>query len=162
MFLTETRVVADATTRYTGKPDEWSSSRFFSLLLHAFGSPAVNHCCLESKITGAGVSPDSLIDAPLQVVGSAPRMDLDCQLRRSWRSSRLPTSLGSNQSSLPYSLTTGTVDTGIALTLAGTTPYDSVGDRSHASAALAFFMNKLWCSLNVRCASSRMPSERVT
>jgi hypothetical protein len=40
-------------------------------------------------MTGVGVSPESLINAPRGVVGSVPRMDLACRLRRSWRSSRL-------------------------------------------------------------------------
>jgi hypothetical protein len=108
---------------HIGAPEEglWCSS--FSLLLHAFVSLAANRCCLESRITGAGVSPDSLISAPCGVVGSAPRMDLACRLRRSWRSSRLPTSLGSHQSSLPYSATARTHATWTALTLSGTTPY---------------------------------------
>jgi len=108
---------------HIGAPEEglWCSS--FSLLLHAFASLAANRCCLESRITGASVSPDSLISAPCGVVGSAPRMDLACRLRRSWRSSRLPTSLGSHQSSLPYSATAWTHATWTALTLSGTTPY---------------------------------------
>jgi hypothetical protein len=72
------------TTLQIGAPEEgfWCSS--FSLLLHALASVAVNRCCLESKITGASVRPDSLTSAPRGVVGSAPRMDLACQLRRSW------------------------------------------------------------------------------
>jgi len=89
------------TALHIGAPEEGYLCSFFSLLLYAFSILAANHCCLESKITGAGVSPDSLISAPRGVVGSAPRMDLACRLRRSWRSSRLPTSLGSHQSSLP-------------------------------------------------------------
>jgi len=56
-------------------------------------------------IAGAGVSPDCLISSPCVVVGSAPRMAMACRLRRSWRSSCLPTSVGSHQSSLPYSAT---------------------------------------------------------
>ena len=106
-----------STTRPIGVPDEGSSCSSFSLLLHALASLAANRCCLESKITGAGVSRDSLIKAPLGVVGSAPRTDLACRLRRSWRSSRLPTSLGSHQSSLPYSATAWTQATWTALTL---------------------------------------------
>jgi len=80
------------TALHIGAPEAgfWCSS--FNLLLHAFASLAVNLCCLESKITGAGVSPASLISAPSGVVGSAARMDLACRFRRSWRSSRLPTS----------------------------------------------------------------------
>jgi len=109
-------------TLHIDAPEEglWSSS--FSLLLHAFVSLAVNHCCLESKITGTGVSPNSRITAPCGVVGSAPKMDLGCRLRRSWRSSRLPTSLGSHQSSLPYSATASTHASWTALTLSGTMP----------------------------------------
>jgi hypothetical protein len=33
--------------------------------------------------------------------------------------------------------------------------------RSLASAALAFFLHVLWCSLNVRCVSIQMPSQCV-
>jgi hypothetical protein len=65
----------------------------FSLLLHAFSSLAGIRCCLESKITGAGVSPDSLISTPCRVVGSMPRMDQACRLRSNFTSSRLPSSL---------------------------------------------------------------------
>jgi len=133
----------------------------FSLPLHAFSILAANCCCLDSKITGAGVSPDFLISAPRGVVGSAPRMGLACRLRRSWRSSRLSTSLGSHQSSLPYSVTAWTYATWTAVTLSGTTPYVLVSVRSLPSAALPFFMHRLWCSLNVRCASLHTPSQRV-
>jgi hypothetical protein len=49
-----------------------------NLLLHAFASLAANRCyCLEFKIPGAGVTPDSHISAPHGVVGgSAPRTEL--------------------------------------------------------------------------------------
>jgi len=57
-----------STTRHIGVPDEGSLCSSFSLLLHPFASLAANRCCLESKITGAGVSPDSLISAPLGVI----------------------------------------------------------------------------------------------
>jgi hypothetical protein len=117
----------------------WCSS--FNLLLHAFASLAVNLWCLESKITGGGVSPASLISAPRGIVGSGLRIDLACQFRRSWRSSRLPTSLGSYQSSLPYSATGWMQAIWTALTFSGTTPYVFVRVRSLASAALAFFMH---------------------
>jgi len=92
-------------TLHISAPEEvlWCSS--FSLLLHAFASLTVNRCCQAFKITGAGVSRHSLINAPWRVVGSVPRMDLVCRLRWSWRSSRLPSSLGSHQSLLPYSAT---------------------------------------------------------
>jgi hypothetical protein len=93
------------TTLHIGAPEEGLLCSSFRLLLHAFSSLAANRCCLESKVTGSGVSPDSLITAPRGVMGRAPRTDLACRLRRSWRSSRLPTSLGSHQSSLPYSAT---------------------------------------------------------
>jgi len=71
------------TTLHIGAPEEGLLCSSFSLPLHAFSSLAANRCCLESKVTGAGVSPDSLISAPRGVVGSAPRIDLACQLRRS-------------------------------------------------------------------------------
>jgi len=78
-------------------PEEGFLCSSFSLLLHAFSILAANRCCLESKISGAGVSPDFLISARRGVVGSAPKMDLVCRLRRSWRSSRLPTSVESTR-----------------------------------------------------------------
>jgi len=148
-------------TLHIGVPAEglWCSS--FNLLLRAFATLAANRCCLESRITGAGVSPDFLISAPCGVVSSTPRMDLACRLRRSWRSSRLPTSLGSHQSSHPNSSTAWTHATRTALTLSGTTPYVLVKVQSLASAALAFFMHPLWSSLNVRCASIQTPSQHV-
>jgi len=149
------------TTLHIGAPEEGFPSSSFSLLLHESASLAAIGCCLESKITGAGVSPDSLISTPRGVVGSAPRMDLACRLRRSWRSSRLPISLGSHQRSLPYSATAWTHATWTALTLSGTMPYVVVRVQSLASAALAFFMHLLFCSLNVRCASIQTPSQHV-
>jgi len=149
------------TTLHIGAPEDVLLFSSFSLLLHAFSSLAANRCCLDSKVTGAGVSPDYLIGAPRGVVCSATRIDLACRLMRSWRSSCLPTSLGSHQSWLPYSATTWAHATWTARTLSGTTPYVLVSDRSLASAALAFFMHRLWCSLNVRCASIQTPSQRV-
>jgi len=131
------------------------------LLLHPCSDLAVNRCCLESNVTGTGVSPDSLIDAPAGVVGSMPWMDLGCRLRRSWRLFRLPTSLGSHQSSLPYRATTWKQTTWTAIMLSGTTPYVLVSLRSLASAGLLFFIHRLWCSLNVRCASIQTPSQLV-
>jgi len=149
------------TTLHIGAPEEGLLCSSFSWLMHALSSLAANRCCLESNVTGAGVSPDSLIRSPRGVVGSAPRMDLACRLGRSWRSSRLPTSLGSHQGSLPYRATAWTHATWTAHTLSGTTLYVLVSDRCLASAALAFFMHRLWCSLNVRCGSIRTPSQRV-
>jgi len=126
-----------------------------------FASPATELCCLDSKITGTGVSPESLIHSPRGVVGSAPRIDLAYRLRRSWRSSRLPASLGSHNSSLPYSATGWTHVSWTALALSGTTLYVLVRVQSLASAALPFFMLRLWCSLRVRFASIHAPSQRV-
>jgi len=147
---------------HIGAPEEGLWCICLSLLPHSFTSVAVNRCFLESTITGAGVSPDYLISAPCGVVGSAPRMDLACRLRRSWRSSCLPTSLGSHQSSLPYSATAWTHATWAALTLSGTTPYILVRVQSLAFAALAFIMHRLCWSINIRCASIQTPSPRVT
>jgi len=144
-----------------GLPDEGSLWSSFCLLVHAFASLAAICCCLKFYITGAGVSPDSLINAPLGVVGSAPRTDLARWLRRNWRSSRLPTSLRSHHRMLLYRATAWTQATWAALTLSGTTQYVYVRVQSHASAALAFFMHRLWCCLNVRCASIQRPSQRV-
>jgi len=109
-------------TLHIGAPEEglWSSS--FSLLLHAFASLAVIRCCLQSKITGAGVNPNSLFGAPCRVVCSAPRINLACRLRRSWRSSRLPTTPGSHGGSLPYSATAWLHATSTPHTLSRMTP----------------------------------------
>jgi len=131
-----------STTQHIGVPDEGSLCSSFSVLLHSFASLAANRCCLESTITGAGVSPDSLINVPVGVVGSAPWMHLACQLRRSWKSSCLPPSLGSHQSSLLHSATTWPRATCMALMLSGTTPYVFGRARSLASATLAFFMQR--------------------
>jgi len=149
------------TALHIGAPDEGLLCSSFSLLLHAFTCITANSCWLESKVTGAGVNPDSLISAPCMVVGSAPRNDLACRLRRSWRSSRLPTSLGSHLSSLLYSVTAGPQATWTAHTLSGTTPYVLVSNQSLAPAALALCMQQLWCFLNVRCRSIQTPSPRV-
>jgi len=149
------------TILHIGAPEEGLLCSPFSLLLHMLSSLAANGCGLECKVTGAGVSPNTLISAPPGVVGSMPRMDLACRLRRNWRSSHLPTSLGSHQSSFPYSATAWTHATGTARTISGTTLYVLVSDRSLASAGLAFFMHRLWCSLNVRCAFIQTPSKHV-
>jgi len=150
-----------STTRHIGVPDGGSSCSAFSFQQDVFAGLAANGCGLESKITGAGVSPDSLINAPLGVVGSAPRTDLACRLRRRWRSSRLPTSSASQQSWLPYSATAWTQAIWTALMLSGTTPYVFVKVCSLASVALAFLMHRLCCSSNVRCASIQTPSQCV-
>jgi len=152
---------ASLNTLHIGAPEEGLCCSSFSLLLHVFASLAANRSFLESRITGTGVSPDSHISAPCRVVSSAPRMDLACRLRRSWRASRLHTSLGSDQSSLPYSATAWTRGTWTALEISGRTPYVLVRVRSLASAALAFFIHRLCCSLNSRCPSLQMPSQRV-
>jgi len=149
------------TTLHIGAPEEGFLCSSCSLPLHALSSLTANRCCLESKIAGAWVSPDSLISAPLRVVGSAPRMDLACRFMGSWRLSRLPNSLGSHQRSLPYSATAWAHATWTARTLSGTTPYVLVRVQSVAFAALVFFMHRLCCSLNVRCASIQTPSQCV-
>jgi hypothetical protein len=140
------------TTVHIGAPEEGFLFSSFSWLLHAYSSLAANCCCLESKIPGPSVRSDSLIGAPNSMLGSAARMDLACRFRGSWRLLRLPTSLVSHQSSLPCSVTTCTHSTWTALTLSGPTLYVLVMVRSLTSAALAFFMHQLWCSLN--CAVS--------
>jgi hypothetical protein len=93
------------TTLNIGTPVKGLLCSSCSLLLNAFSSLAVNCHCLESKGTVASVCPNSLVSALHVVMGSAPRMDLASQLRRSWRSSRLCTFLGSHGSVLPYSST---------------------------------------------------------
>jgi len=97
--------VSFLTTLHIGAPEEGFLCSCFSMLLYAFSSLAANRCCLESMVTGASISPGSITSAPRGVVDSACRMDLACRFRGSWRSSRLPTSLGSHQSLLPYSAT---------------------------------------------------------
>ena len=149
------------TTVHIGALEEGFQSNSFSLPLHASASLAANRNCLESRNTGVGGSHDSLISAPCGVVGSAPRMDRTCRLMRSWRSSRLPTSLGSLQSSLSYNAIAWTHATWMAYTLSGTTPYVFVRVRSLASPTLAFFMHRLCWSLNVRCVSNQAPSHCV-
>jgi hypothetical protein len=133
----------------------------FHLILDAFPSLAAYCCCVESKVTGAGVSLDSLISEPRRVVCSALMMDLTCHLGRSWRSSRLPTSMVPSQSSLPYSATAWTHATLTASTLSATMLYVLVCDRILASAVLAFFMNRLWYSSNIRYPSSQTPCKHV-
>jgi len=74
----------------------------------------------------------------------------------------MPTCVGSHQSSLPYSETAWTHATWMACTLSQKPLYVLVSVRNLASAALASFMHRLWCSLNVRCASIQTPSQRVS
>jgi len=149
------------TALHTGVPEDGFWCSFLSHLLHAVASLAAKRCCLHSKITAAGVSPESRIEAPGRVVGSAPRIDLPCRLQTSWRSSRLPASLGSHQCSLPSSATAWTRATRTAHTLSGTTPYVFVRICSPACAALDFFMHQSWGSLSVRCVSIQTPRQRV-
>jgi len=144
-----------------GTLEEGPWCRFRHVLLHAFASLAVKRCCLDSKINGAGVSPESLINAPRGIVGSAPRIDLARRLTRSWGSSHLLALLGSHLSSLSYSATAWTHATWTALTLSGTTPYVFVRVWSLAFAASGLFMHQWWCSLSVRCASIQTPSQHV-
>jgi len=142
------------TTQHTCIPGVGFWYSFLCLLLHAFASLTAKRCCLDSKITGAGVRPESGISAPGGVVSRAPRIHLACRLRRSWRSSCLPASLGSLQRSLPYSATPWTPATWMAITLSDTTPFVFVRVRSLASAALDFFTHRLWCSFSVRCEAN--------
>ena len=149
------------TTLHIAAPEAGFWGRFFSLPLHVSASLFAYHCCLESKITAAGVSPDSVISEPRGAVGSVPRIDQACLLSRSWRSSRQPTSLGSHQSSLPYSATARTHATWAALTPTGTMPDVVVTVWSLSSPALAFLIHQLCSSLRVRCASIQTPSQCV-
>jgi len=137
----------------------WCS--LLNLLLHTVASLTAKRRCLDSKISGADLSPESLIDAPHGILGSAPRIDLAFRLKRSWRLSRLPASLGSHHSSLPYSATAWTHATWTTVTLSGTTPYVFVRVRSLASAALAVFMHRLRCPFSIRGATIQTPSQRV-
>jgi len=88
-------------------------------------------------------------------------MDLACGLRKSWRSSRLPTSLGCHQISHPYSATAWTHATWTALMLSRTTLYVLVWVRSLASAALDVFMHRLCSSVNIRCACIQTATQGV-
>ena len=84
------------------------------------------------------------------------------QFGSSWKSSRLPTSHVSPQRSLPYNATVWTDATWTALALSETMLYVFVRVWSMASAAVALSMHRVWCSLNLRCASNHTPSECVT
>jgi len=114
-----------------------------------------------SQFTAAGVSPGPSINVPSGVVVSAARIDLLCGLQSSWRSSRVPASLGSYRSSFPYSATAWMHATWTARTVFGTTPYVVLRVWNRASAALVFFMRQLWCSLGVRAASIETQSHRI-
>jgi len=149
------------TAPHTGALEEGFWCSFLSLSLQVFASLAAKRCCLDSRIMGVGVSPESLIKASCGVGGSAPRIDLACRLRRNWSCSRLPASLGSHHSSLPYSATPWTCATWTAPTLSSTTLYVIVSVRSLANAALAFFIHRVWCSWSVRCSSIQTPSQHV-
>jgi hypothetical protein len=150
------------TTRHFGVLDEGCLCSSFSLLPNVFASLSAKCCCcLESKITGAGVSPDFLINTSLGVVGSTPGMDLVCHLKRCWKLFHLPTTLGSHQSSLPYSATAWTQATWTACTLSGSTLCVLVSGRSLASADQIPVIHRLWCSLNVRCVYIQMRSQHI-
>ena len=122
-------------TLHIGALEEGKWCISFSLPLHAFVSLAANRCCLASIISAAGVRPDCHIGVPRAVVGNAPIMDLACRLRRRWRSSHLPTSLGSHQSSLPSSATAWTHAAWTVFKLSRTTPYVLVTVRRLPSAS---------------------------
>jgi len=71
-------------TLHIGAPEvRWSCTPFYLEPSYTLASLAVNHCCLAFRATGTGVSPDSLISAPIGVVRRAPRVDLACQLSMS-------------------------------------------------------------------------------
>jgi len=63
---------SDVTTLHISAPEAvfWFTS--FNLLPHAFANLALNLCCLESTITGAGVNPASHISVLPGVLGNAP------------------------------------------------------------------------------------------
>jgi len=67
-----------STALHTGIPEERFWCSFNRLLLHAFDSLSAVRCYLDSRITAAGVSSESLIFAPSGVVVSAPTIDLAC------------------------------------------------------------------------------------
>jgi len=71
------------TALHIGAPQEGFLCSCCRLLLHALSSVAANRCCLESKISGTGVSSDSLISAYRRVMGSVPRMKLASQWKKS-------------------------------------------------------------------------------
>ena len=83
------------------------------------------------------------------------------RLRQSWRSSHLPTSLWSQQSSLPCTGTALTHTTRMAITLSRTTPYVLAMVQSRASATLDVLMLRVWCSFDVRYTSIQTPSRHV-
>lgn len=112
-----------------------------------------NCCCLGSRATASGVSPEFHISVPGRVDGYTPRVDLACQLRRSWRSSCQLPSFAFHKSSLLYSAISWTQASGTALTHADTIICTPVSDRSRASGPLASFMHQMCCSLNVVCVS---------
>jgi hypothetical protein len=143
-------------------PEEGFRCSSWCMLLHVSASLATKCYCLQSKVTCPGVTPDYLTSGPHGVVRSKPKMDVACRLRRSWRSSPLRTSLRSHHSTDIYSATAWTYATWPALTMAGTITYIVVSVRTLPSADLAFFIHRLFRSLNVRCASFLIPSKHVT
>jgi hypothetical protein len=128
------------------------------MLLHVFASLAVNVGCMEFNILGAGVSPESLINALCVAMRSLPSIELACCLSRSCRSSHLPTSLGSNNSALQYSETAWLHATWMPLICPGTTASIIVKVRSLAPTALVFFMHWLWCCQTISCTLTQTPS----
>ena len=150
------------TALYISAPEEGFRCSSFSLLLHESARLAGNRCCLESKITAGCVRPHSLISAPCGVVGRAPRMDLACRWRKSGRSSRLPTSVGSHRRSLLHSAMAWMHATWTTLTLSGKKPCFVIRVRSLASASLASFIHWLCYSLNEGCASIQTPCQHVS
>ena len=143
-------------------PHKWSSYTSHKLLLHSFPRFTAYHSCLESKITGAGVSLNLLLSACCGVMRSQCMADLACGLKMSWRLSRMATSLGSHHNSLPKFATAWMQAAYIACSLSGITTYILVRVQSLATAGLTFFADCLWCFLNIRCASIQLPSKRVT
>jgi len=107
------------------------------------------------------VCPESPIHAPHWVVGSAPRVDLACRFRNTWRSSRLLHSISFHTSSLQFSSTAWALHIYTTLPHSCMTPCVSVSDCHHASVAFPLIMYQWWCSLNVRWACIRNPSHLV-
>jgi hypothetical protein len=149
------------TALHIGDPAEGLLCSCISLRFHAFSGLAVNICYLQSKITLSSVYRNSGNSAPHGNMDSAGGMDLACRLRTSRRSTRLPTSLGSYETSLSHSANAWTQATLLALTHSAMTPYVFIKVRSLASGALSFFVYWMWCSLNARCVSIHIPRLRL-
>jgi len=132
-----------------GKRGWWGQARSMGAVSHRPHARVRQHQILEKP--------------PGQIPSQqAPRVDVACRIKWCWRSSHLTVSLRSLQSWLPYGTTALTRAMWMAITHSATIPCILMSTCSWASPALAAYMHRLRCSLNVRWVFIQTPNHLVS